>query len=67
MKQQLVVTRRYTVLQQTEKLHRFLIEQHLSVLRVHENVRTSNLLFANSILTEGVFVTERYSGVGVLV
>ena len=33
----------------------------LSMLRFHENVKTVSLFCGHDILTEGVFVTQRYS------
>jgi hypothetical protein len=44
MKRQFVVTHQYTVLLETEKLCRSLIDQHLSMLCFYESIRRSNFL-----------------------
>jgi hypothetical protein len=68
MKQQLVVTHRYTVLQETEKkLDRSLTYQNLSMLCFYENIRTSNFFGGHNILIEGVFVTRLSRNAGISV
>jgi len=42
MKQQFVLTHRYTVLQETEELDRSSVDQHLSMLCFYEHIRTRN-------------------------
>jgi hypothetical protein len=55
MKQQLNVTHRHTVLQETEKHDRFLVDQHLSVLCIYDN-RSTNSFCGHNILTEDLRV-----------
>ena len=65
--QQLVITRRHTILQHTEKkkLDRSSKDQHLSVLHFYENIRRSNLFVHTTFLKEGVFWTQLYSNAGI--
>ena len=43
MKQQFVLSHRYTILQKKRKLDRSSVDKQLSILRFHENVRTRNV------------------------
>jgi len=44
MKQQFLITHRYTVLQQTEKLKRTARDRHFSKLCFHGNIRSRNFV-----------------------
>jgi len=64
MKQQIVLTHRYTTLRQTEKLDRFSTGQHWSAFRFYDKITKRNYLCGHKILSEGVFVTQLSSYAG---
>jgi hypothetical protein len=66
MKEQFVVTHRYTILQ-VQKLDRSLIDKYLSMLGFLRIEERANFCFfcGHKILTEGVFVTQVFSNAGI--
>jgi hypothetical protein len=58
VKEKFVLTHRYTVSQETEKLDRCLINQYLSTSGFYKNIKRSNIFVDTRFLTEGVFVTQ---------
>ena len=71
MKQQHIITHWPRVLQDTKKKKKLdwsLIDQHLSMQRFYENIRTSNIFFGRyNISTEDVSVTQLSRNAGILV